>query len=451
VKPERILVVHPEPRKGGAVRAYLCERGFDAVQAASTEDALALAPSFAPGAALAEAALLPPLRELGSDAALVAIAPRLDVAIAALRAGADGYVLRPVDPAHALVALERALERRGLRRERSALREQARAGAVVVGATPAMRAVKDFVGQVGPTRAPVLLRGEPGTGKAHVARALHEASSRCEGHFVRASCAGLSELLLEVELFGHEPGALPEGDERHTGKIEQADGGTLYLQEVGRLPPGLQLKLLRLLQHGEIERVGGREPIRVDVRVIASSQRDLSGQVRAGKFRQDLYYRLDVVSASLPPLRARRDDLPALVAHFAALAAGELGRDVLEVSPGALAALFSHDWPGNVRELSSAVRLAVQTARGPEVDLEDLPPVIRSARPEGEGTWPSPGATLVEVEREAILRTLDRCGGSIARAAEILGISERKVRCRLKRYRSGDPLGRLAKASALSS
>jgi two-component system NtrC family response regulator len=276
-----------------------------------------------------------------------------------------------------------------------------------------------------------------------VAQALHEASPRCERAFVRASCAGVSEALLEVELLGCEPGVLPDREGRHAGAIERADGGTLYLQEVGRLPRGLQLKLATALQAGELERVGGGEAVRVDARVIASSQRDLAEEVRAGRFRQDLYYRLAVVSAGLPPLRARREDLPVLVAHFAAQAVRELRRPVPRVSAGALSALFAYEWPGNVRELSDVVHRAVRAAQGNEISPDDLPPLVRSARPEVEqGVWPAPGATLVEIEREAILRTLDRCGGSAARAAELLGVSVRKIQYRMRQYRSGGPLRR---------
>jgi two-component system NtrC family response regulator len=284
----------------------------------------------------------------------------------------------------------------------------------------------------------VLLVGEPGTGKSRVAQAIHEASPRRERRFVRLTCAGLSEPLLEAELLGHEAGAFPGDDGLRTGAIEQADGGTLYLQEVGCLPAGLQLKLLRVLQAGELERMGGGAVVGVDVRIVASSQRDLAADVAAGRFRQDLYYRLAVVAAQVPPLRSRRDDLPALVAHFAGEAARELGVHAGGLAPGALSAIFSYDWPGNVRELAEAVRRAVAATSGREISAADLPPVVRGARAEAdEAPWPVPGATLEEIEREAILRTLDRCGGSTVRAAGLLGVSVRKVQYRLKAYRAG--------------
>jgi two-component system, NtrC family, response regulator HydG len=439
-------VVDADVAGGKALRAVLCERGYDAVSATGAEDALSLVPSFGPGALLVDATLpeVPELsarlEELGSDAAVVVMAAReqLDAVVGALRAGAESFLLRPVEPAQALLALERALERRRLRRERASLRERAKARAMLVGSTAAMLAVKDVVARAGPTRAPVLILGPPGSGKAHLAQALHEASPRCDRPFVRVSCAGLSEPLLEAELFGHEPGVLPEVDGRGAGAIERADGGTLYVQEVGRLTPALQFRLLGVLQTGRVERTWGGPVGPVDVRVIASSQRDLVELVEAGGFRADLYYRLAVVSAVLPPLRARRDDLPALVAHFVADANRAQGKDVRGVAPGALSAIFSHEWPGNVRELADAIRRAVGAARRREIELADLPPLVRGARAEADqAPFPVAGATMEEIEREAILRALDRCGGSTSRAARLLGVSVRKVQYRLKEYRAG--------------
>ena len=444
--PERILVIDPDPRVGTALRAILCERGFDAVSTVALDDGLALVASFGPGALLVDATIpggaevVAHLRELGSDAAVVAMAPRerVDAAVAALRAGAESYLFRPVEPVEALLALERALDRRRLRRDHAVLRAQLRGQVELVGDAAPMRALRDLVQRVGPTRAPVLLVGEPGTGKARVAQAIHEASPRRDRPFVRLTCAGLSEPLLEAELLGQEAGAFPGDDTLRVGAIEQADGGTLYLQEVGCLSPGMQLKLLRVLQTGELERVGGGAVVAVDVRVVASSQRGLEADVVAGRFRQDLFYRLAVVSTAVPPLRARRDDLPALVAQFAAEAARELGVPAGGLAPGALSAIFSYDWPGNVRELSEAIRRGVAAAGGREVSAADLPPVVRGARAEAdEAPWPAPGATLEEIEREAILRTLDRCGGSTVRAAGLLGVSVRKVQYRLKAYRAG--------------
>ncbi|BDG04486.1 sigma-54-dependent transcriptional regulator [Anaeromyxobacter oryzae] len=448
MKRERILVIDGNPLDGAALRAALCERGFDAVEAVSAESALALVPSFGPGAVLADATLpdcsgpmlLARLKELGSDAAVVVSTPpaEIDAAVAALRAGAESFLVRPLDPAQAYVVLEKALEKRRLRRDRAKLREQARARVALVGSAAELQQVMEVVRRVAPTKATVLVIGEAGTGKEHVAQALHESSPRRDRPFVRVNCAALSEVLLDSELFGHERGAFADADERHEGRLEQADGGTLYLDEVGRLPLALQVKLLRVLQQGELERLGGAETIKVDVRVVAGAQRDLAEEVRAGRFRDDLYYRLNVVSIPLPPLRERKGDIPALVNHFIETFGREQGKELVGVTPGALSALFAYDWPGNVRELANVVERAVAAAHGKEIAGEDLSPVLYGGRPEESGASALiPGATLFEIEREAILRTLEQCNGSTARAAEILGVSVRKIQYRLKEYRSG--------------
>ncbi len=448
MKRERVLIVDPNPLDGAALRASLCEAGFDAVEASSTEGALALVPSFQPAAVLVDgaladaepAAVVTRLRELRCDAAVVVAtaADKLDAAVRALRAGADSYVVRPLDPAQVLLVLERALENRALRKDGASLRDAIRRRLAMVGSAPELQAIVEVVRRVAPTKATVLVHGEFGVGKTHVAQALHEASPRRDRPFMRVSCAALSESLLESDLFGHERGAFPDAEARRAGRFEEAHGGTVYLDEVGRIPPVLQVKLLRVLQQGEFERLGGRETVRVDVRVVAGSQSDLAEEVRAGRFRDDLYYRLNVVSFSLPPLRARKADIPALVSHFIELHARAAQKEISGVSPGTLSALFAYDWPGNVRELANVVERAVASAQGHEITADDLTPVLHGARPE-ESTASAliPGATLFEIEREAILRTLDQCGGSTARAAEVLGVSIRKIQYRLKEYRSG--------------
>jgi two-component system response regulator HydG len=448
MKRERILIVDPNPLEGAALRASLCEAGFDAVEAPSTDGALSLVPSFQPAAVLVDGALpdadpatvVNRLRDLRCDAAVVvAAAPeRADAALAGLRAGAESYLLRPLDAAQVLLTLEKALEKRALRKDGAALRDTIRRRLAIVGAAPEVQAVVEVVKRVAPTKATVLVHGESGTGKAHVAQALHEASPRRDRPFVRVNCAALSETLLECELFGYERGAFADADARRLGRFEQASGGTLYLDEVGRMPPAVQVKLLRVLQQGDFERVGGSDTVHVDVRVVAGSQRDLAEEVRAGRFRDDLYYRLNVVAVTLPPLRSRKADVPALVSHFIDLYARAAQREIAGVTPGTLSVLFAYDWPGNVRELANVVERGVAVAQGDEITADDLAPVLHGARPE-ESTASAliPGATLFEIEREAILRTLDQCGGSTARAADVLGVSIRKIQYRLKEYRSG--------------
>ena len=448
VKRDRVLVIDGHPLDGAALRAALCEGGFDAVEAATAEGGLALVPSFAPAAVVADAALpgcdaatlVGRLRELGSDAAVVVATPldRIELAVAAMRAGAETYLVRPLDPAQTAVVLEKALEKRRLRLDGAELRQRLRHRLTLVGAAPELQSVLEMVRRVAPTKATVLLVGEGGTGKEHVAQAIHESSPRRDRPFVRVNCAALSETLLESELFGHERGAFAEADGRKIGRFEAADGGTLYLDEVGRLPPAVQVRLLRVLQQGEFERVGGRTPVHVDVRVVAGSQRELADLVREGRFRDDLYYRLNVVAVGLPPLRARKGDIPALVNHFLELHARAAGKVISGVTPGALSALFAYEWPGNVRELENAVASAVALARGRDLAVEDLPPVLQGARGDDAATSALiPGATLFDIEREAILRTLEQVGGSTAKAAEMLGVSVRKIQYRLKEYKAG--------------
>jgi two-component system NtrC family response regulator len=448
MKRERILIVDPNPLDAAALRGALCERGFDAVETCSSDGALGVVATFQPAAVLVDATLpgmdpaafVAAVRQLRSDAAVVVAAAgeRLAAAVAALRAGAESYLVKPLDPTQAILILEKALEKRGLRRDRAALRERIRHRLAVVGASPELQSAIEVVKRVAPTKATVLLQGECGTGKAHLAQAVHEASPRRDKPFARVNCAALSEGLLESELFGHERGAFPEADRRRIGRLEAAHGGTLYLHEVARMPPALQVKLLRVLQQGEFERAGGSETVRVDVRVVAGSQRDLAEEVRAGRFRDDLYYRLNIVAIVLPPLRQRKGDIPALVNHFIEIHAAAAQKAIAGVTPGTLSALFAYDWPGNVRELGNVLERAVHSARGPEITADDLAPVLHGARPE-ESTASAliPGATLFEIEREAILRTLDQCDGSTARAAEVLGVSIRKIQYRLKEYRSG--------------
>jgi two-component system NtrC family response regulator/two-component system response regulator HydG len=344
-----------------------------------------------------------------------------------------------------LVVLEKALEKLRLQRDTQNLRERVRERFrfhSIVGDAPELQAVFDVVKRAAPTRATVLILGESGTGKELVAQALHEESPRADKPFIKVNCAALSETLLESELFGHEKGAFTGAIGRKEGRFELADGGTLFLDEIGDISPALQIKLLRVLQQKEFERVGGTQTIKVDVRLVAATNRDLAAEVKAGKFREDLFYRLNVVAVTLPPLRQRKGDIPALVAHFIDKYAKAYGKEIRGLAPGTLNALLSHDWPGNVRELENVVERAVVLCKASELTADDLPPTLRGPRPRERTPGALiPGATLYEIEREAILRTLEMVGGSTSRAAEILGISVRKIQYRLKEYASGAPEG----------
>jgi two-component system, NtrC family, response regulator len=299
--------------------------------------------------------------------------------------------------------------------------------------------VFDVVKRAAPTRATVLVLGESGTGKELIAQAIHEESPRASKPFVKVNCAALSETLLESELFGHERGSFTGAVGKREGRFELADGGTLFLDEIGDVTPGLQVKLLRVLQAKEFERVGGTTTLKVDVRVVAATNKDLAAEVKAARFREDLYYRLNVVSVTLPPLRKRKSDIPALVSHFIDRYNEAHGKAVTGLAPGTLNAMLSYDWPGNVRELGNIIERAVVLARTNELTSDDLPPTMQGPRPRARTSDSLiPGATLYEIEREAILRTLEMVDGSTSRAADLLGISVRKIQYRLKEYAAQD-------------
>jgi DNA-binding NtrC family response regulator len=298
-----------------------------------------------------------------------------------------------------------------------------------------MMQVFETIAQVAPSRASVLIMGESGTGKELVAAALHQHTKRASGPFIKLHCAALAETLLESELFGHEKGAFTGALARRDGRFQQADGGTLFLDEIGEISPGLQVKLLRFLQEREFERVGGNQTIKVDVRIVAATHRDLAAEVKAGRFREDLFYRLNVVTIETPPLRARLSDVPLLAARFLQKYAAENGKEIRGLSEEALQALLQYTWPGNVRELENAIERAVVVSRHPEIGPQDFAAhIVKSNTPRRDELPHVPGATLAELERYAILKTLEHTGGATSRAAEILGISARTIQYRLREY-----------------
>ncbi|WP_135469415.1 sigma-54 interaction domain-containing protein [Crenalkalicoccus roseus] len=320
---------------------------------------------------------------------------------------------------------------------------------------PLMAALLERAAQIARAEASVLLSGESGTGKEVLARHIHRLSRRARGPFVALNCAALPESLLESELFGHEKGAFSGAVASRKGKFEQADGGTLLLDEIGEMDPHLQAKLLRVIQEREVDRLGGTHPVKVDVRLLAATNRDLAAEVRAGRFREDLYFRLNVVSLRIPPLRERPADIPALAAHFAARFAAANGTPARPLSPAAEALLRAHPWPGNVRELENAMHRAVLLATGPVIGPEAIeltplspaapapagPPAAAPSAAPPSAAAPAPVSALVgrrveEVERELILETLVHCLGNRTRAAEILGISIRTLRNKLHEYRA---------------
>src|SRR5918912_19409 len=448
---ERILVVDDEQNARVALRTILSEEGYEIAEAADGEEGLQLLSGFAPAAILADVrmprmdgiTLLKRAREQGSDAVFVMMTAfaSIEAAVEAMRAGAENYLVKPLDVNAVLVVLEKALEKLRLQRDTQNLRERVRERYRfhnIVGDAPELQAVYEVVKRAAPTKATVLILGESGTGKELIAQALHEESPRRDKPFIKVNCAALSETLLESELFGHEKGAFTGAIGRKEGRFELADGGTLFLDEIGDISPSIQIKLLRVLQQKEFERVGGTQTLKVDVRLVAATNRDLAAEVKSGKFREDLFSRLNVVAVTLPPLRRRKGDIPALAAHFIQKYSEAYGKQIKGLTPGTLNAMLAHDWPGNVRELENAIERAVVLCKSSELTADDLPTTLRGPRPaQRDPAGLIPGASMGEIEREAILRTLELVGGSTSRAAEILGISVRKIQYRLKEYASG--------------
>ena len=361
-------------------------------------------------------------------------------AVEAIKRGADEFLEKPtggvVDPEPLRRRIRRSMERAMRVEEAQApprTEGEPPSAPGVIASHPSMRAVLVRVEQVAASRATVLLSGESGTGKGLMAEAIHEMSERRRGPFVELTCAALPETLLESELFGHEKGAFTGAVSRHEGRFMRARGGTLFLDEIGSCPLSMQVKLLRFLQSRQFERVGGRETLAVDVRLIAATNQDLRAEVDAGRFRADLYYRLNVVHIRIPPLRLRRSDIPALAATFLKRFAAENDRRIEGFTREALERLMVHSWPGNVRELEHAVEHAAIMARGPRVTPDDLPESLKR-RPSDPLNVTIPGSTLAEIERAAILETVMALGGNAADAAAMLGISKSKIYYRLRDY-----------------
>jgi DNA-binding NtrC family response regulator len=370
------------------------------------------------------------------------------VALEAMKAGADDFVTKPYEPDHLRFLIRRILERRRLIDELEGLRKQMRADYSfhnMVSKSPKMRKVFDLIEQVGPLGSTVLIHGETGTGKELVAQAIHAADTRRQGEFVALNCAALHESLLESELFGHERGAFTGADRRKKGRFEIADGGTLFLDEVGDVSPAMQSKLLRVLQSGTFERVGGTETLKVDVRIVAASNKRLEDEVKAGRFRTDLFYRLSVIRIDLPPLRERPEDVPLLAMHFLEKLRPMSTPPVTEIDSEAMQALIDHSWPGHVRELENAIKAAVAMADGTIIHRDALPATVapRAGRAPGAGgslidiERPLPELTedlIGQVERDYFVRLLARYKGNVARCAKHSGLSRRSVTQKLHKY-----------------
>jgi len=444
--PFRILVVDDEPAQRELVGGFLRKHGFDVAEAGGGREAVArvkqepfdlvLTDQRMPD--LSGIEVLEAVRSTSPETAVVIITAygTIETAVRAVKAGAADYLTKPLNLDDLLHRIHRVRERQRLvaenRELREALTERHRVEGII-GDSGRMQEVLSLVRRVAPSDATVLIRGESGTGKELIARALHFASPRAAGPLVKVNCAALAESLLEAELFGHEKGAFTGAVASRKGRFELADGGSIFLDEIGDLPPHLQVKLLRVLQEREFERVGSSRPIKVDVRLLAATHRDLEALVREGRFREDLYYRINVVTIMLPPRRERREDLPPLIEHFLRAFAGKNSKSVRGLTREAREALLRYDYPGNIRELENLIERAVVLTRDDVIGAEDLPLTLETPA-SGSGEEAGLIAAVEGLERRMIREALAKADGTQTRAAELLGISERVLRYKLKKY-----------------
>jgi DNA-binding NtrC family response regulator len=379
------------------------------------------------------------IRKLHPDASIIIVTAyaTVDTAITAMKEGAQEYIVKPCNPEEISLLVSRIIKVKNLQRENSILRKKLSKQYSfhdIVSKSPKMGKIFELVRDIAGLRSTVIIQGESGTGKELIARAIHYSGERSTKPFIGVSCAALPETLLESELFGHEKGSFTGASSQRKGKFEMADGGTLFLDEIGDISPKLQLDLLRVLQERKFYRVGGSEELEVDVRVIAATNVDLDRAVREGKFRDDLFYRLNVISIRIPPLRDRREDIPLLAQSFIERISHELGRKVDGISEGALRILLDHEWPGNVRELENAIERAIVTCKTTMLADEDLAFLVPVAD-QSRAAWNVPSnITLEEAERHIIAATVQRTRGNIKEAASILGIDRSTLYDRLKKY-----------------
>jgi two-component system response regulator PilR (NtrC family) len=447
----RILVVDDERSMQEFLEIFLRGEGYEVATAGNVASARAMLENDEfdvvisdiqmPGGSGLD--LLHAARDLAPDALVIMITAyaSTETAIAAMKEGAYDYLTKPFRVDEIRIVVEKALEKKTLARENRRLRTELRTRSRsrrLIGNSTAMQRVFDLVSQVADSRANVLVTGESGTGKELIARAIHELGDRREGPFITVNCAAIPENLLESELFGHVRGAFTGALHNKEGLFELANGGTIFLDEVGDLPLPLQVKVLRAIQEKSFRRVGGNHDQQVDVRIVSATNRRLEEEVAQGRFREDLYYRLNVIEIPLPPLRERRDDVALLVDHFVEKYSRELGKEVKGVSDEVLARLAAHRFPGNVRELENVIERAVALTRGPVIELEALPrSVLEREDPVPEARIPREGVDLdkmiADYERSLILDALRPAGGVKKKAARLLGISFRSLRYRLEK------------------
>ncbi len=445
----KILVVDDDQSHRIMLRAVLKEEGYHVTEAADGMEAVKAVETEAFDLILMDIRMtqmdgIEALTEIRKNSPLVPVLimtayASVKTAVEALKAGAFDYVTKPLDIEELKILIEKALDHYHLRAENLILKE--RLGdrfdfSRIIATSAKMKSLLGTLAMVAPSDATVLIMGESGTGKEVAANAIHHNSPRAGQPFIKVSCAALPETLLESELFGHEKGAFTGAVSRREGRFELADRGTIFLDEVGEMSPAIQTKLLRVLQEKEFEPLGSSRTIKVDIRVIAATNKDLAKEVREGRFREDLFYRLNVVPITMPPLRERKEDIPPLADHFLAVYRKKNGKPLKGISGKALDLLVRYDWPGNIRELENCIERGVVMAREEMITPVDLPPQIQRLSGEGgkEGSTILCGMSLAEMERGLIVKTLAETDGNRTRAAEILGINRRTLQNKLKQY-----------------
>jgi DNA-binding NtrC family response regulator len=442
-----ILVVDDEEVMCDSLAAWLREDGYSVDTASSGREALdkARGRNYAiyfvdlkmPGGMDGIETMIE-LRKLHSDASVIIITAyaTVDTAISAMKEGAQEYIVKPCNPAEISLIVSRIIKVKNLQRENVILRKKLTKQynfRDIVSKNARMHEILQLCADISSLRSTVLVRGESGSGKELIARAIHYSGDRATRPFVCVSCAALAETLLESELFGYEKGAFTGADKQKKGKFEIADGGTIFLDEIGDISPKLQGDLLRVLQERSFYRLGGTEEVQVDARVIAATHKNLQAMVQDGQFREDLYYRLNVIEIRIPPLRERREDIPLLANHFLERLAHELTKDVSGISQSAMKVLVDYDWPGNVRELENAIERAIVTARDRVLGDDDFRFLGASAAQRRSWTPPA-NLTLQDLEREAITAAIQRTDGNIKEAAAALGIDRSTLYDKIKRY-----------------
>ena len=441
-----ILIVEDDPDGRRSVAEAIADIGFETVAVETGEAGVEAFRAQAFDVVLSDLVLpdvdgvevLSAIQRMDSEVPVLIMTAygTVDSAVNALKSGAYDYITKPLDLDDIQSKIRRAAETARLRRQVVRLQQSVRGlytARRIAGESASIRDIVRQIEALGSTDATVLIEGESGTGKELVARALHYDGQRAEGPFIAVNCGAFTETLLESQLFGHEKGAFTGAASRYKGAFERANGGTLFLDEIGNAPPSVQVKLLRVLEERELTRVGGETSVKVDVRVVSASNRALEDLVAEGVFREDLLYRLKVVTLRVPPLRDRKEDIPALADRFVAEACEEHGRQIRSVAPECYERLAAHDWPGNVRQLRNVIQASVVMARRPELRVDDVRIEEDRRRPEGEFVVPD-GMTLADIEKEALLQLLQRNAGNRTLVADKLGLARRTIQRKIKDY-----------------